>query len=107
MLCRIEFVDFGVQNEERVRIPERTHKLALGFAHRVGVESRRKPRRARGIEIPSRSVCALFVEHCPRIYDVALVLGHLHAVFVVDVTEHDTVLNGARPKSTVLTARSV
>ena len=91
MLRGIEFVDFCVQNEERIGVPKRTHKLALGFAHCVCVESRRKPRCARGVEIPSRSFCALLVEHRPRIDDVALMFGHFDAVFVVDVTENYTV----------------
>ena len=68
---RVVFVDVRVQHEKRVSVPERSHKFTLTFGNRLFVESRRKPRRAARVEVPSDSVRALFVENRPRVYNVA------------------------------------
>ena len=95
VLARVVLVDVRVQHEEGVAVPQRPHIAALRLRHRLGIEAGRDPRRARGVEIPAHRVGALLVEHAPRVDDVALVLGHLYAVFVVDVTQNDAVFEGS------------
>ena len=89
---RIEVVDVRIEHEERIRVPERAHELALAFLHGIVVEAVRQPRRAVLIEIPADGVCAMLAERLHRIDGVALRLRHLMAVLVLDMAEHDDVL---------------
>ena len=95
MLRRIELVDVGVQHVKRIGVPECAHKLALRLRNVVRRESGRQPRSACGVEIPPYRVCALRVKHAERIDDVALMLAHFDAVFVVDVAKHYAVFKRA------------
>ena len=92
VLTRVVLVYLRIQHKEGVRIPQRAHELALRFGNVFRAETRREPRSGRRIEIPSYRVCALLVQHAPRIDYVALMFGHLDTVLVVDVTEDNAVL---------------
>ena len=92
MLARVVFVYLRVQHEERIGVPKRAQELALALADVLRAETRRQPRHRRTVKIPPDRVRALLVEHRPRIDDVALVLGHLDAVLVVDVTQNYAIL---------------
>ena len=98
VLRGVEFVYLGIQHEERISVPQRAHKLALRLAHVLRRKTGRQPRCGRSVEIPSRRVRALLVEHRERVDDVALVLAHLYAVLVVDVTEHYAVAERRLPE---------
>ena len=82
---RVELIDFGVKNVERISVEQSSQKFTLDFAYGFIVESRRYPGTGIGVEIPSYGVRTLFVEYRPRVDDVALVLAHFDAVLVVDV----------------------
>ena len=91
MVLGVEVVDVGVEHEEGVGVLQRAHELALALGHGLGAEAAGQPRCARGIEIPAHGVGALLVQHAPGIDHVALVLGHLLAVLVLHVAQHDAV----------------
>ena len=85
VFARIVPVDLGIEHEKGVGVPERAHVFSLRFGHGLLVKAGRQPGRAGSIEIPTHGVGALLIQNAPRIYDVALMLGHFHAVFIVDV----------------------
>ena len=87
----IEVIDVRVQNKERVRIPQRTHELALHLSNGVGAEAAGQPRRADGIEIPADGVRALLVQHLAGRNDIAQMLGHLAAFHILHMTEDEAV----------------
>ena len=91
MILGVEVVNVGVEHEESVGILQRAHELALALGHGLRAETAGQPRRARGVEIPAHGVGTLLVQHAPGIDHIALVLGHLLAVLVLHVTQHDAV----------------
>ena len=91
VLRRIEVVDVGVEHEERVRVPERAHELALAFLDGIVVEAVRQPRCAVLVEIPADGVSAVLLQCLHRIDGIALRLRHLAAFLVLDVAEDDDI----------------
>ena len=71
---RVDVVLVCVKNEEIIYISECSEEFAYNIAEAFFVEFRRCPCRRYGKQIPSGSVCAVFVEHFKRRYGVAFVL---------------------------------
>ena len=87
-----------VEDEERVRVPERQHELAHRLADRVGREPVAGPGLLRAQVVPAEGVGAVGVEDRPRVDDVAAALRHLLAVGVGDQPEADAVLVARRDR---------
>ena len=91
VLRRIEVVDVGVEHEERVRVPERAHELALAFLNGIVMEAVRQPRCAVLVEIPADGIGAMLLQCFHRVDGIALRLRHLAAFLVLDVAEDDDI----------------
>ncbi len=98
MILGHKAIDIRIQDIEGVGVPQGSHEAALGFAHRLIIKAAGQPGRARGIEIPAHGVRALLVQHTPGVHHVAQVLGHLVAVLVLHMAQHQAVLKGTLVK---------
>ena len=94
VLAWIKVVDVGIQNVERIGVPQSTKELALSFAYGIVVETAWEPWRTCCVEVPTYRICTLLVEAIPWVNNVALVLGHLYAVLVAYKAKYDAVFEG-------------
>lgn len=95
MLRSVELVYIGIEHEESVDVPERTHKLALTLDNRLAVEAVGQPRGGVRVEIPANRVRAVGVERVERVNGVALGLRHLLTVLILNVSEDKNILIGS------------
>ena len=95
MLRSVELVYIGIEHEESVDVPERTHKLALTLDNRLAVEAVGQPRGGVRVEIPANRVRAVGVERVERVNGVALGLRHLLTVLILNVAEDENILIGS------------
>ena len=92
VLRGVELIDVRVEDEERVGVPEGTEDLSLRFRDGAAGEAVRQPGRGVRVEVPADGVGTVGVQRFHRVDGIALGLGHLLAVFVLDVAEDDDVL---------------
>ena len=88
---RAEVLGVGVEDPERVRVPEREHELAHRLADRLEREAVAGPGLLGGQVVPAEGVGAVGREHLPGVDDVAAALRHLLALGVEDEAEADAV----------------
>ena len=95
VLVGIELVDIGIQHIECIGVPQGGKQLSLAFAHGLAGEALGNPRGGAGVEVPADGVCAVSGQCLKGVNSVALGLGHLLAVFVLHMAQHDDVLKGS------------
>ena len=95
VLCRIELIDFCVQDVESVCVPQRTHEFSLHFGYSLIIIARGQPRRGVCVEVPTNRICTLLIQCIPRVNNVAFMLGHLLTVLILHMSQNDAVLIGS------------
>ena len=88
---RAEALGVGVEDPERVGVPEGEEELADRLAHRLDREPVPRPGLLRGQVVPAEGVGAVGGDHVPGLDDVAAALRHLLALGVEDQPEADAV----------------
>ena len=98
MLRGIELVYIGIEDVERVGVPQGAHVLALGLGNGLAREAAGQPGGGGGVEIPPDGVRTLLGQYVRGGDHVAYVLGHLLAVLIADEPQHYAVLEGGLVK---------
>ena len=88
---RAEALGVGVEDPERVGVPEGEEELAHRLADRVDREAVARPGLLGGQVVPAEGVGAVGGDHVPGLDHVALALRHLLALGVEDQAEADAV----------------
>ena len=94
--CRGPAVEVGVGREEREDVPECEERLTGTFPNAFVRHAARRPRLARGEEVPPQRVGPVRRDHHPRVDHVSFGLRHLLAVLVDEQAEAHDVLERRR-----------
>ena len=90
-VARAEALGVGVEDPERVGVPEREEELAHRLADRLDREAVAGPGLLGGQVVPAEGVGAVGGDHVPGLDHVAAALRHLLALGVEDQAEADAV----------------